>query len=119
MFQIIYRRIYLLYVVMDSFDMACSEESQHLTFTLPQLKLLLYFPFIFFILYSTDCPIYAFKMSSRYALHHSAILHNAEVLEHCVSAAGKTSVMQPCCHLRVTNRQWQTIRKGERVEWCR
>lgn len=51
MFQIIYRRIYLLYVVMDSFDMACSEESQHLTFTLPQLKLFLYFPFIFFIRY--------------------------------------------------------------------
>lgn len=28
-------------------------------------------------------------------------------------------MMQPCCHFRVTNRQWQTIRKGTRVEWCR
>lgn len=32
---------------------------------------------------------------------------------------GKTRVMQPRCHFRVTNRQWQTIRKGTRVEWCR
>lgn len=49
-FQIIYRRIYLLYVVMDSFDMACSKETQHLTCAFPQLILLLYFPCLFFCL---------------------------------------------------------------------
>lgn len=56
--------------------------------------------------------MYAFKSSPYYVFHHSAILHNVEVLEPCGSAAGKTSMMQLCCHLRVTNRQWQTIRKG-------
>lgn len=44
MFQIIYRRIYLLYVVMDSFDMARSKETQHLTCTFPQLNSSLYCP---------------------------------------------------------------------------
>lgn len=77
--------------------------------------------YVWFILicFCVDYLIFAFKSSSHYAFRHSAILHNIEVVEHCVSAAGKTSMMQLCCHFRVTNRQWQTIRKGERVEWCR
>lgn len=50
--------------------------------------------------------------SPRFAFHHSTILHDVEVQEPRGSAAGKTSMMQLCCHLRVTNRQWQTITKG-------
>lgn len=30
----------------------------------------------------------------------------------------KTRMMQLRCHFRVTNRLWQTIRKGKRLEWC-
>lgn len=116
MFQIIYRRIYLLYVVMDSFYMACTKEAQHLTCSFPQLILFTVFS-TFGLFLSVACL--AFKSSSRCAFHYSTVLHNVEVVEDCVSAAGKTSMMQLCCHFRVTNRQWQTIRKGERVQWCR
>lgn len=55
MFQIIYRRIYLLYVVMDSFDMARSKETQHLTCTFPQFNLLLY----------SQCLVYFYLLQQR------------------------------------------------------
>lgn len=74
---------------------------------------------IFGLIFICHCLWICPKSSPQYGLRHSAILHNAEVVEHCVSAAGKTRMMQLCCHFRLTNRQWQTIRKGKRVEWYR
>lgn len=84
----------------------------------PPAQLILFTVFSTFGLFLSVVCL-AFKSSSCCAFHYSTVLHNVEVVEHCVSAAGKTSVMQLCCHFGVTNRQWQTIRKGERVQWCR
>lgn len=119
MFQIIYRRIYLFYVVMNSFDVPFLNETLLLTCTFPPDWIVYRILYIFGLIFICYCLWICPKSSLQYALRHSTILHNAEVVEHCVSAAGKTSVMQLCCHFRLTNRQWQTIRKGKRVEWCR
>lgn len=43
---------------------------------------------IWFIFICYSCS-YAFKLSSHSALHHSTVLYNVEVVEHCVTAAGK------------------------------
>lgn len=99
-----------MWILYGWIHLACSKETQHLTYTPPQFNLLLYF--LRLVYFYLSQLMYAFKLSPHYAFHHSAILHNVEVLEPCGSAAGKTSMMQLCCHLRVTNRQWQTIRKG-------
>lgn len=56
MFQIIYRRIYLFYVVMDSFDMAFCNETLLLTRHLPPVEPFLRF---IFICYSSNCLIHA------------------------------------------------------------
>lgn len=115
MFQVIYRRIYLFYVVMNSFAKPILNETLLLTCMNESFTVFCIFGLIFICHCLWICP----KSFPQYALRHSAILHNAEVVEHCVSAAGKTRMMQLCCHFRLTNRQWQTIRKGKRVEWYR
>lgn len=92
MFHIIYRRIYLLYVEMDSLDTVRPEEAKHFNPIIALFNVCL-----IFISFSCVPPI------------DRTIFHNVEVVPRCDSAAGKTSMMQLCCHFRVTNRQWQTI----------
>lgn len=90
MFQIIYRRIYLLYVLVDSFG----------NFKEPPIHSLTVFVTFGLFLSVTASPHWAF--------HQRAV----EVVAPYGTATEKTSMMQLCCHLRVTNTQWQTIRKG-------
>lgn len=100
MFQVIYRRIYLFYVVMNSFAKPILNETLLLTCMNESFTVFCLFGLIFICHCLWICP----KSFPQYALRHSAILHNAEVVEHCVSAAGKTRMMQLCCHFRLTNR---------------
>lgn len=91
MFQIIYRRIYLLYVLVDS--VGNSKE--------PPIHSLTVFVTFGLFLSVTASPHWAF--------HQRA---GEVVVGPYGTATEKTSMMQLCCHLRVTNTQWQTIRKG-------
>lgn len=93
MFQIIYRRIYLLYVLVDSFGSSKEPPIHSVTV---------------FVTFGLFLSVTA---SPHWAFHHRAV----EVVGPYGTATEKkqkTSMMQLCCHLRVTNAQWQTIRKG-------
>lgn len=91
MFQIIYRRIYLLYVLVDSFGSSKDPPPIHSVTVFVTFGLFLSVP-----------------ASPGRTLHHRTV----EVVGPYGAATEKTSMMQLCCHLRVTNAQWQSIRKG-------
>lgn len=98
MFQIIYRRIYLLYVVMR--------------IPLATLKspLFIHWLYLLYLVY--------FCLSQP--LHTGLSIRGLQRWWRLMAPLQKkTSMMQLCCHLRVTNTQWQTIRKGEeKAVWC-
>lgn len=70
MFQIIYRRIYLFYVVMNSFDMPILNETLLLTCIYPRMNHLLYFVYLVWFLSVTV---------SEYAPNHSHIMLSVTV----------------------------------------
>lgn len=94
MFQIIYRRIYLLYVLADSFGNPAKE---------PPYSFIDCICYIWFIFVCHTLSALGFPSQSR---------RGGGASWRCFRKKKKTSMMQLCCHLRVTNTQWQTIRKG-------
>lgn len=88
MFQIIYKRRYLFDVLVDSFG-----NSKEPTF-------FIHWRYLFHLGYFCQSTLGFPSEGCR----------GAGALWHCNRK--KTSMMQLCCQLRVTNTQWQTIRKG-------